>query len=179
MAIVFGVRDVGDDERELVTAEPRTVVAGDRMQEAFGNLARQPVSNGMAQSVIYILEAVDVEKNDPHPVAFIQGAAARVRNNMRFGSPVSMSWSLVRLAIDLIAQLLDQRARSRLALACATSIRKMKVIIVEGVFLLVSVERNDGSDWRLFAHDRGDDRIAVFAGDRVLAEAALLGAVVE
>ena len=83
-----------DDQGELVAAEPgHGGPAGDGPEQALGDLAQEAVADGVTERVVDVLEAVDVEQHDRHPAALAQRRrAARVRNNIRLGRPVSMSW---------------------------------------------------------------------------------------
>ena len=84
---------VRDDEGELVAAESgHGGAARDGAEEALGDFAQQPVTDGVTECVVDVLEAVDVEQHDRHPAAVAQGLRSRVRKRIRFGSPVSMSW---------------------------------------------------------------------------------------
>src|SRR6266511_5400699 len=63
-------RDVVEQHRELVAAEPRDDVAGaQRLFEPRRDHLEQIVAGLVAEAVVYELEAVEVEKDDRRPVA--------------------------------------------------------------------------------------------------------------
>ena len=74
MAIaLFGFGDACDDQGELVTAESchRGLLA-DRTQQALGHLAKETVSDRMAQRVVDVLESVEVEQDDGDTPAVVE-----------------------------------------------------------------------------------------------------------
>ena len=86
------VGDAGDDEGELVAAEARHGrLLRARPLEPLGDLEQEPVTDGVAQRVVDVLEAVEVEEDDGDARALVQRGRGAVVNSMRFGSPVSMS----------------------------------------------------------------------------------------
>ncbi len=87
-----GFGDVRDDQRELVTSETghRGLLA-DRAQQALGHLAEEPVPDCMAQRVVDVLEPVEVEQDDGDAAAAVEGSRRPAEEQLRLGSPVSMS----------------------------------------------------------------------------------------
>ena len=59
------VGEVGGDQRELVAPDPcHRVGAADRVADAIGQLAQQPVAGRVTIGVVHVLEPVDVEHQD-------------------------------------------------------------------------------------------------------------------
>ena len=64
---IFSALDSGQYERELIPADPRHGIPfADRLRELAGHLLQQLIAGGMADGVIYRLEAVEVQKHDRH-----------------------------------------------------------------------------------------------------------------
>ncbi len=66
--------DVSDDDGELIAAE-----AGDggapmsRLDEAFRHLAQEPVARSVAERVVHLFEAIEVEQGDRCPTRLGEG----------------------------------------------------------------------------------------------------------
>ena len=72
------VRDVLEQERELVTAEPgHRVARPDRRAQPFADLLEHPVARGVPEAVVDRLEVVEVHEQDDHapvlPASPLQG----------------------------------------------------------------------------------------------------------
>ena len=71
---VGGLRELGLHQRELVAAEPGQGVAGpDRARDPAGHRAQQLVADRMAERVVDLLEAVEVEEEDRGQATFAAG----------------------------------------------------------------------------------------------------------
>ena len=87
---------VGRDDGELVAAEPRQERAADRRLQAPRHLAQQAVADGVAEHVVDLLEAVEVERHQRERAAVL-GRASRWSSSRhslkaaRLGRPVSAS----------------------------------------------------------------------------------------
>ena len=74
----------------------------------------------------------------------------------------------MRLAVDLVAQLLDQPGSLEAGAGVGDEgLEEPEVVVVEAVQLLVAIERDDGADRRAPVHQRSHDGVAILAGDRV------------
>ena len=88
---------VGQQQRELVAAEARddVAVAHHVGRQARGHGLEQAVAEGVAENVVDILEAVEVEDDHRHAAAGRGGQADRVRTasrkRARLGMPVRRS----------------------------------------------------------------------------------------
>ena len=136
----------------------------------------------MTKSVIHVLEPVEVEQHDRDALALAQCGRRTGEEQHAVGKPREhVVGRLVRLAVDLVAQLLDEAGSFQAgARVCDEHPKEVKVIVVEMVCLFVTIERNDCSDRSLPVHDRGNDGIAVFACHRIVAGTAVsCGGVVE
>ena len=75
---------------------------------------------------------------------------------------------LVRLGVDLVAQLLDQPSPLEAGAGVGhQGLEEDEVVLVEAVQLLVAIDRHDGADCGVSVHQRGNHGVAVVAGDRV------------
>ena len=71
---VGGLRELGLHQREFVAAEPGQGVAGpDRARDPAGHRAQQLVADRMAERVVDLLEAVEVEEEDRGQATFAAG----------------------------------------------------------------------------------------------------------
>ena len=71
---VGGLRELGLHQRELVAAEPGQGVAGaDRARDPAGHRAQQLVADRMAERVVDLLEAVEIEEEDRGHATFAAG----------------------------------------------------------------------------------------------------------
>ena len=90
------VDQAGQDDRELVAAEPADRVPGaDGGAQPRGHLTEQLVARGVAEGVVDLLEPVEVAEQDAEARAAVASGSAsssRSRNSVRFGRPVSASW---------------------------------------------------------------------------------------
>ncbi len=167
---LFGPGDVRHDEREFVASEPgnrRSATA--RADEAFGDLAQQPIAGVVAKGVIDFLETVEVEQGDCRPARLCE----RVRRAIKEQDPVRQPGQqvvgrLVPLACGLETKLLDE-LRPLQGRACVSSQRleEPQVIVVEGVEALVTVERDKCSEGPFSAGERHNDGVPEFAEERV------------
>ena len=83
---------------------------------------------------------------------------------------------LVRLAVDLVAELLDESGPFETGAGVGDEgLEQLEVVIVEAVELLVAIDRNDGADRGVPVHQRGDDGVAILAGDRIGGHCAVRG----
>ena len=75
---------------------------------------------------------------------------------------------LVRLAVDLVAQLLDQAGPLQAGAGVGDEgLEEAEVVVVEAVELLVAIERDDGADRRVPFISGATHGVAVLARDRV------------
>ncbi len=90
-----GLLAIGGDDDEFVAAEPRQERAADRRLQAPRHLAQQFVADGVAEDVVDLLEAVEVEAHQrermPSLAAVSMVASMQAVNAARFGRPVSRS----------------------------------------------------------------------------------------
>ena len=166
----LGVVHVGDDQRELVTAQPgHGGAAGGGAQQALGDLAQEAVADGVTERVVHVLEAVDVQQHNGHPAALAQGGSSAGQEE----HPVRQTGEhvvrrLVRLGVDLVAQLLDQAGALEAAAGVGDErLEQAEVVLVVVVQLLVAVDGDDGADRRLPVHEGGHQGLVVLAGDGV------------
>ena len=76
---------------------------------------------------------------------------------------------LVGLAVDLVAQLLDEPCSLEVGAGMGNQrLEEPEVVLVEPVELLVTVERDDGADGHVLVHERSDEGSRVTAGHRVV-----------
>ena len=106
----LGVGHVGDHQGELVAAQPgHRGAAGGGAEQAFGDFAQEAVADGVTERVVHVLEAVDVQQHDGHPAALAQGGSSAGQEEDSVGKTGEhVVGGLVRLGVDLVAQLLDQ-----------------------------------------------------------------------
>ena len=86
-----------DQHGELVAAEPgHRVAVAHRRAQPVGDLDQQLVAGRVAEAVVDLLEAVQVEEQHGHVVVVAaarrSASASRSRNSARLASPVSASW---------------------------------------------------------------------------------------
>jgi hypothetical protein len=75
---VLGVVDAGQQQDELVAAEPRDGVAlAHALAEPRGDATQQGVADGVAKAVVDLLEAVEVDEDEPDAVAVAVGLRER------------------------------------------------------------------------------------------------------
>ena len=107
---LFGPDDVRHDEGELVATEPgdsRSAAA--RADEAFGDLAQQPVARVVAQGVVDLLEAVEVQESNRRPARVGKGACRPIEEQGPVGEPgQEVVRRLVPLAVGFESQLFDE-----------------------------------------------------------------------
>ena len=167
---LLGIGHVGDDQGELVATQPGNGgPAGGGTQQALGDLAQQAVTDEVAQRVVDILEAVDVEQHDGHPTALAQGRGGAVEEEAPVRQPGQhVVTGLVRLAVHLVAQFLDEagplQARAGVG---GQRLEEPEVVLVEAVELLVAVDGDERSDRPGAVGERRHDGVVVFADDRV------------
>ena len=111
------------------------------------------------------------------PPLSLRAVAARVRKRIRFGQPGQhVVGGLVRLAVDLVAQLLDEPGPLEAGAGVGDEgLEQPEVVLVEAVQLLVAIDGDDGADRGVPVHERGHDGVAVLAGDRIDGHCAVLG----
>ena len=98
-----------DEHRELVAAEAGHRVAGaDRVAQPVGDLDQQLVAGGVAEAVVDLLEAVEVQEQDRHVV----GAAAAVQ---RLLEPLPEQRAVGQLGEAVVVRLVDQLVLQLLA----------------------------------------------------------------
>ena len=155
---------------------------GDGAQQALGDFAQEAVADGVTERVVHVLEAVDVEQHDGHPAALAQGGGSAGQEEHPVGQAGEhVVGRLVRLGVDLVAQLLDQAGALEAGAGVGDErLEQAEVVLVEAVQLLVAIEGDDGADRRVPVHEGRHDGVAVLAGDRVDRSAVVLcGRVVE
>ena len=170
-----GIGHVRDDEGELVAAEAgHGGAARDGAQQALGDFAQEPVTDGVTERVVHVLEAVDVEQHDGDPAALAQGGGGAGQEEHPVGQTGQhVVGRLVRLGVDLVAQLLDQPGALEAGAGVGDQrLEEAEVVLVEAVQLLVAVEGDDGTDRRVPVHQGCHDGVVVLAGDRVDGERA-------
>ena len=91
-----GVRDVADEQRELIAAEPRRRVGlADQAGQPYRGGGQQFVADAVAHRVVHDLEIVQVHEQHAGGRAVAPGpgerCAIRSWNSSRLGSPVSAS----------------------------------------------------------------------------------------
>ena len=82
---------------------------------------------------------------------------------------------LVRLGVDLVAQLLDQAGPLEAGAGVGDErLEQAEVVLVEAVQLLVAIDGDDGADRGVAVHERRHHGVAVVADDRSRLEAGRL-----
>ncbi len=115
-----------------------------RADEAFGDVAQQPITGVVAKGVVDFLETVEVEQGDRCPARVSQRARRAIEEQGPVGEPGQQVMSrLVPLALGLEPKLLDE-LRPLHGRACVRGQRleEPQVIVVERVEALVAVERD-------------------------------------
>ena len=83
---------------------------------------------------------------------------------------------LVRLGVDLVAQLLDQPGALEAGAGVGDEgLEEAEVVVVEAVQLLVAIDGDDGADRGVAVGQGSDEGLVVLADDRVHAGRAVLG----
>ncbi len=161
---------VGNDQCELVAAQTGHGGApGDGAEQALGDFAQEAVADGVTECVVHVLEAVDVEQHDRHALALVQGGGSTGEEQHPVGEAGQhVVGGLVRLAVDLVAQLLDQAGALEVGAGVGDEgLEQLEVVVVEAVRLFVAIDRDDGSDGRVPVHQGGNHGVVVLAGDRI------------
>ena len=174
----LGIGDVGDDQGELVAAEPgHGGPAGHGPQQALGDLAQEAVADGVAQRVVDVLEAVDVEQHDRHPAALAHGGGGAGEEQHPVGQTRQhVVGGLVGLAVDFVTQLLDEPGSLEAGAGVGDQrLEQPEVVFVEAVQFLVAIDGHDGADGGVPVHQGRDDRVAVLADDRDRCHGSVLG----
>ena len=164
------IRHVGDHQGELVTAEPgHRGAAGDDAEEALGDFAQEAVADGVTERVVHVLEAVDVQQHDGHPAALAQGGGSAGQEEDPVGQTGEhVVGGLVRLGVDLVAQLLDQPGTLEAGAGVGDErLEESEVVLVEAVHLLVAIDGDDGTDGGVPVHEGRHHGVVVLAGDGV------------
>ena len=95
---LLGVGHVGQQNRELVAADPRDrVLRTQPTLDSTGDLLEERVADQVPERVVDVLEAVDVEKQTPRPAGSLIFACSTAPascswKRVLLGSPVSASW---------------------------------------------------------------------------------------
>ena len=123
---------------------------GTARQEAFGDLAQEAVADGVTERVVDVLEAVDVEQHDGDARCSRSGRPRPGQEEHPVGKTGQhVVGGLVRLGVDLVAQLLDQPGALEAGAGVGDErLEETEVVLVEAVLLLVAIDGDDGADRR-------------------------------
>ena len=145
------VADVRDDQSELVTSETRDrgPLRG-RSLEALGDLEEESVSDGMAQCVVDVLEAVEIEQHDGDALTLVERGRGATCEEHPVGKPGEhVVRRLVGLAVHFVPKFLHQAGALQVDAGIGDeSPEKPKIVFVEFVKILVAVQGDDGADRR-------------------------------
>ena len=130
----------------------------------------------MAQSVVDVLEAVEIEEDDGDARAVIE----RGRGTAGEEYPVGKSGEhvvrrLVGLAVHLVAKFLHQAGALQVGTGVGDeSPEESEIVLVEVVEVFVTVQSDDGADNHGLTHEWSHDGTAVLAHDVVVAGSAVV-----
>ena len=108
---------------------------GESTEEAVGDLTQDAVTDGMAESVVDLLETVEVEEDDGHARASCERVCCEREEEDTVGESCEhVVGRLVRLALDLVAQFLDETGPLEVGTGvCDQRLEQSEVVLVEFV----------------------------------------------